>query len=152
MAEAEMGNGNRAYDYYRSFLPSAFNDKAEIRETEPYVYAQTTNSKHNMRFGASRNPWLSGTTSWAYFAAAQAILGIKPGYKGLIIDPCIPSKWDGFKATRKYRGKMVNIEVKNPNKVCKGVTSVIVNGNAIEGNEIPFEILKDTNSVVVTMG
>ena len=152
MAEAQMGNGNRAYDYYRSFLPSAFNDKAEIRETEPYVYAQTTNSKHNMRFGASRNPWLSGTTSWAYFSAAQAILGIKPGYIGLIIDPCIPSKWDGFKATRKYRGKMVNIEVKNPNGVCKGVSSVIVNGTAIEGNEIPFEIMNDYNNVVVTMG
>jgi len=152
MAEALMGNGDRAYDYYRSFLPSAFNEKAEIRETEPYVYAQTTNSKHNMRFGASRNPWLSGTTSWAYFSAVQAILGIKPGYKGLIIDPCIPSKWEGFTASRKYRGKLINIEVKNPNNLCKGVKNIVVNGTVIDGNEIAFEVLNDINEVLVTLG
>lgn len=152
MAESLMGNGNRAYDYYRSFLPSAFNDKAEIRETEPYVYAQTTNSKHNMRFGASRNPWLSGTTAWAYYSAAQYILGIRPDYNGLTIDPCIPDSWKGFTAERFFRGKKITIEVRNPNNVSKGIQQLILNDEAVEGNLIPVDKLIETNKVIAIMG
>lgn len=152
MAEAMQGNGNRAYAYYRSFLPAAFNDKAEIRETEPYVYAQTTNSKHNMRFGASRNPWLSGTTAWAYFSAAQYILGIRPDYKGLVIDPCIPDTWEGFTAERLFRGKKIEIEVRNPNKVCRGIKQLSINGMVLNGNLVPSDKLEKVNKVVAIMG
>lgn len=152
MAQTMIGNGNKAYQYYRSYLPSAYNDKAEIRETEPYVYAQTTNSKYNMRFGSSRNPWLSGTTTWAYYAAAQYILGIKPDYDGLIIDPCIPSEWKEFTVERIFRGKRLSIKVKNPDAVQKGIKEIDCNGKLIEGNKIPSDILGDQNNVRVTMG
>lgn len=152
MAESILGNGNRAFDYYKSFLPAAFNNKAEIRETEPYVYAQTTISKYSSRFGASRNPWLSGTTSWAYFSAAQYILGIRPEYSGLLIDPCIPSYWEGFSVQRNFRGKQINIKVENPNGVQKGVEKISLNSKPIEGNLLPIELLKDKNEVVVIMG
>ncbi len=152
MAETILGNGNRAYDYHKSYLPSAYNSKAEIRQTEPYVYSQTTNSKYNSRFGASRNPWLSGTASWAYYSAAQYILGIRPGYGGLLIDPCIPSYWEGFTVQRNFRGKLINIEVKNPSKVQKGIKEIILNGQAVEGNLLPAEILKSINEVKVMMG
>ncbi len=154
MAEAMLGRGNRAFQYYKAYLPSAYNEKAEIRETEPYVYAQTTNSKYNMRFGASRNPWLSGTTTWAYYAAAQYILGIKPVYKGLLIDPCVPSEWEGFKVTRIFRGHVIHIQVVNPNHVEKGIKGIYVNGRAIEGNLILIEDFnkEEINSVQVVMG
>ncbi len=152
MAESMLGNGDRAFDYYKSFLPSAFNDKAEIRQTEPYVYAQTTISKYSSRFGASRNPWLSGTTSWAYFSAAQYILGIRPEYSGLVIDPCIPAHWKGFTLRRSFRGKLIDIKVENPNKVQKGVKVITLNGVEIESNMLPAHLLKSRNEVVVIMG
>jgi cellobiose phosphorylase len=154
MAEAILGRGNRAFQYYKAYLPSAFNDKAEIRETEPYVYAQTTNSKYNMRFGSSRNPWLSGTTTWAYFSAAQYILGIQPDYEGLIIDPCVPSDWKEFSVKRIFRGYAIQIHVSNPEGVEKGVTSIRVNSKDNNGNLIRVSGLKkdQTNFVQVIMG
>jgi cellobiose phosphorylase len=152
MAQAILGNGNRAYEYYRSYLPSAYNEQAEIRETEPYVYAQSTHSKYSKRFGASRNPWLSGTTTWAYYAAAQYILGIRPDYEGLIIDPCIPSSWEGFRAERKFREKNVIIEVINPDHVEKGVKEIEINGITVEGNRLDFSILQAHNHIKVIMG
>ncbi len=152
MAEALLGNGNRAFSYFKSYLPAAYNAKAEIRETEPYVYAQTTNSKYNSRFGSSRNPWLSGTATWAYFSAAQSILGIQPDYDGLRIDPCIPETWDSFSVQRVFRGKRLNILFNNPDKVQKGVHSIILNGKKLSGNLISFELLEKENQVEVLMG
>jgi N,N'-diacetylchitobiose phosphorylase len=154
MAEAMLGHGKRAYQYYKAYLPSAYNDKAEIRETEPYVYAQTTHSKYTMRFGASRNPWLSGTTTWAYFAAAQYILGIRPDYAGLIIDPCIPLDWEGFEVKRIFRGMSLLIQVKNPKHVEKGVESIVLNGIQLNGKIIGQSYLKKdgVNLIEVIMG
>jgi len=152
MAETMLGRGNQAFKYFKSYLPAAYNEKAEIREVEPYVYAQSTHSKHNIHFGASRLPWLSGTATWAYFSAAHYILGIRPGYTGLEIDPCIPSAWQGFTATRRFLGKTVKITVNNPHNVEKGVALMSVNGEPVEGNIIPIEKLTDITEVVVTLG
>lgn len=152
MAESILGRGDKAYQIYKSFLPAAYNNRAEIRGIEPYVYSQSTHSKYNMRYGASRLPWLSGTAAWAYYSAAQYILGIRPDYNGLIIDPCLPKDWNGYTATRRFRNKIVNIKVENPNRVQKGVKSVNLNGQNIEGNLIPFEMMKDLNDVLVVMG
>ncbi len=151
MAQTLLGHGDKAYEYYRSYLPSAYNTRAEIRETEPYVYAQTTNSRYNMRFGSSRNPWLSGTTTWAYYAAAQYILGIRPDYDALIIDPCIPASWNGFTAERVFRGKKISIQVENPDGKQKGVKLLEINGQPIQGNRIPAGILNKHNQVKVIM-
>ena len=151
MADCILGHGKRAFKNYKNYLPAAYNERAEVRQIEPYVYAQTTCSTYNMRAGQSRCPWLSGTASWAYFTAAQYILGIRPDYDGLMVDPCIP-EWEGFSASRRFRGKMVNVKVENPNKVEKGVKSVTLNGEKIEGNVIPFAKMKDMNDVVVVMG
>jgi N,N'-diacetylchitobiose phosphorylase len=151
MAEALTGRGDRAYDYYRKFMPSAYNQKAELRETEPYVYCQFTNSKYNPRYGASRLPWLSGTASWAYFTAAQYILGIQPDYLGLRIDPCLPSKWKSVKITRKFRNKVLNVVIKNTSGRQKGVKKLVLNGNILEGNLIPVERMMETNEVLVEL-
>lgn len=152
IAETLVGNGNRAYEYFRKFMPSAYNTMAEIRQTEPYVYAQFTNSKYSPRYGASRLPWLSGTASWAYYTAAQFILGVQPDYKGLKIDPCVPSDWKELKVSRKFRGKEFNIAIRNENGINKGIEKIILNGEEIVGNVITMESAKEKNEVLVIMG
>jgi N,N'-diacetylchitobiose phosphorylase len=151
-AETILGNGNQAYEYLRSFMPSAYNTKAEVREIEPYVYCQYTHSKYSPRYGASRLPWLSGSATWAYYTASQYILGIQTDYKGLRIDPCIPSSWKEFSINRNFRNKKLDIKVGNSSGVQKGVKKIILNGKEIEGNFIPFKEMKKENTVVVKMG
>lgn len=152
IAETMLGHGDRAYCYYRATMPSAWNECAEIREIEPYVYCQFTNSPMSPRAGASRVPWLSGSAAWSYVAGTQYVLGIRADWDGLIVDPCIPSEWPGFTATRRFRGKSVRIEVKNVAGVQKGVKTVTLNGEVLADNLVPAAKLKDDNLVVVEMG
>ncbi len=152
MAESLLGNGNRAFEYCKASLPAAWNDRAEIRQMEPYVQGQTTYSSFSPRPGNARTSWLSGAASWAYYSLTQYLLGIRPEYEGLRINPCIPSSWEGFRAVRIFRGKKVNIEVRNPRGIEKGVAEISVNGTAIRGNLIPAELLREQNEVFVVMG
>ena len=103
-------------------------------------------------FGEAKNSWLTGTAAWTFLNVSQFILGIRPDYDGLIIDPCIPETLDGFTAKRDFRGVTYNITVKNPNHVEKGVVSMTVDGTAVDGNLIPFVEGKNEVEVVVTMG
>ncbi len=151
MAEAMQGHGNQAYKYFRAFMPAAYNTKAEIREIEPYVYCQSTHSKYSPRYGSSRLPWLSGAATWAFYSASQYMMGIRPEYNGITIDPCIPSEWDGIKITRRFRGKMIDITIKNPDNKEKGVSRLVVNGKTIERNFIPFDLLEEKNEVEAIM-
>jgi cellobiose phosphorylase len=148
IAETIAGNGNRAFKSYESYLPANYNSKAEIREIEPYVYSQFTHSKYSPRYGASRLPWLTGSASWAYFTASQYILGIQPDYKGLRIDPCIPKDWDKITVSRRFRNKMLQIEIHNPNKSEKGIEKLIINGTEIKSNFVPADMLKETNTII----
>ncbi len=152
IAEAMLGRGDRAFEYYKAYLPAAYNDRAEIRQIEPYVYCQSTIGKYSEHFGASRLPWLSGAATWAYYAATQYILGIQPDYDGLIIDPCIPSGWGGFCVVRNFRDATYRIEVKNPDHVNKGVKQITVDGRVIEGNMVPAFEEGSEHSVEVIMG
>ncbi|MBN2613715.1 MAG: hypothetical protein JXB00_19315 [Bacteroidales bacterium] len=149
IAEAMAGKGNRAYEYFRSYMPSAMNASAEVREIEPYVYCQSTHSKYSARYGASRLPWLSGAASWANFAATQYILGIRPQYKGITIDPCIPSHWHNLKIKRMFRNKLLSIEIFNTAEKTQGVSKIHLNANEIKGNFIPVEILQQNNDIKV---
>jgi cellobiose phosphorylase len=152
IAEAMCGNGNSAYEYFRKYMPSAYNTKAEIRQIEPYVYCQSTHSKSSPRYGNSRVPWLSGSATWSFVAASQYILGLQPVVDGLKIDPCIPSEWNEFEMTRIFRGKKLRIKVENPDSVQKGVVKVFLNGTEINGSIIDSKLLKEANDVIVTMG
>jgi len=152
IAEAMCGNGNMAYDYFRRYMPSAYNTKAEIRQIEPYVYCQSTHSKSSPRYGNSRVPWLSGSATWSFVAAAQYILGLQPVVDGLRIDPCIPLSWEGFEATRRFRNKELSIKVLNPDGVQKGVKSLKINGKMVEGNIVSIHLMEAKNQVEVIMG
>jgi len=152
MAEAMLGNGERAFEYYNQINPVAKNDKIDEFECEPYVYPQNVLSDEHPQFGLARNSWLTGTASWAYQAATQYILGIAPAHDGLRVDPCIPRRWDGFKLVRRFRGALYQIEVENVDHVAKGVKSVRVDGQLIEGNLIPILEEGQVHKVEVVMG
>jgi len=152
MAEALLGNGDRAYEYYRAYMPAAYNERATEREIEPYVHCQTVYAPCNRNAGKARVPWLTGAAAWSLHAAVQWILGIRPEPSGLRIDPCIPSSWPGFKVQRRFRGKRLEIEVKNPNSKCKGVSSLTINGTQVLGNFAPLEKLTDGTSIIAVLG
>ncbi len=152
IAEAMLGHGDQAYRYLRAYLPAAFNNKAEIREIEPYVLCQSTHGKTSPKHGVSRIPWLSGSASWTYFAITQYILGIQPEVDGLRVDPCIPKSWRRFAVLRRFRDKALRIRVENPARVEKGVRKVVLNGETLDGNLIPVRNMKEENDVLVMMG
>ena len=159
VAEGILGRGERAYEYYRGFLPAKYNDQAELHQVEPYVYCQFTHGPESPRFGQARNPWLTGTASWSYVGVTQYILGLRPELEGLRIDPCLPASWDGYTVERRFRGVNVTVKVSNPGGVETGVASVTVNGEAVDlsadakrGALVPVGALSEGAVVDVVMG
>ncbi len=152
MAEAMLGHGDRAFEYCHAALPAAWNDRAEVRQSEPYVQGQTSYSVFSPRPGNTRTSWLSGAAAWAYYSLGHYVLGLRPEYDGFRVDPCIPSTWKGFKAERRFRGKVLRIEVRNPKGLCKGVAELELNGQRIPGNIAPARLLRAENDIVATIG
>ena len=159
-AAAYAGKGDQAFKYYSEIAPSYTEETSDIHKTEPYVYGQMIGGKEagsdigngGKNYGQGKNSWLTGTAAWNMVAISQYILGIKPDFDGLMINPSIPSSWDGFKATRLFRGAKYNITIKNPNHVCKGVKSLVVDGKAIDGCVVPFVEGKKEVNVEITLG
>ncbi len=152
IAETLVGNGNKAYEYYSKIAPSFLEDISDLHKTEPYVYSQMVAGKDAFKPGEAKNSWLTGTAAWNYYAITQYILGIKPDYNGLNVDPCIPNDWNDFFVKRTFRGKTFNISVKNPNHVSKGVKKISVNGKEVKGNLIPLDETSQINEVEVILG
>jgi cellobiose phosphorylase len=153
MAETMLGRGDRAYEYFRAYMPASYNTRAEVRQVEPYVFCQSTHGKDSRRFGASRLPWLTGAVSWSYHASTHWLLGVRPELDGLRIDPCIPESWDGFEMTRLFRGATYRIQVKNPAHVQKGIKELSVDGKRVEPNQpLPLAARGATVEVVAVMG
>ncbi|MBN2804423.1 MAG: N,N'-diacetylchitobiose phosphorylase [Deltaproteobacteria bacterium] len=150
MAWALLGNPQKAWALMKSILPGFYNDRAEIRQSEPYVVSQTTASSFSPKFGASRVPWLSGAATWNYYAATRYILGIRPDYDGLKLVPCIPQQWPEVKVNRRFRGKDFNITIKN-GSIGSGIKELNVNGEIISGDTIPSNKFSDVNNIVVTL-
>jgi len=111
IGETMIGRGDNAYDYYTKIAPSFLEDISDLHKVEPYVYCQMIAGKEAFKPGEAKNSWLSGTASWNFYAITQYILGVRPEYDGLIVDPCIPKKWDGFKMQRKFRGATYQLEM-----------------------------------------
>jgi len=151
-AEAFVGRGDKAYEYYSKVAPAYLEEVSDIHRTEPYVYAQMMGGKDAKRQGEAKNSWLTGTAAWHFVAVSQYILGITPDWDGLKADPCIPKEWDGFTVKRLYRGDIYNITIKNPSHVYKGVKSLTVDGVKIEGNIIPRKGDKKSHDVEIIMG
>jgi cellobiose phosphorylase len=137
IAECILGRGNQAYAYYRAILPAARNQIADLHKTEPYVYCQMIAGKAHKDFGEGKNSWLTGSACWNFVAVSQWILGIRPDYKGLLIDPCIPKEWKGFQVKRVFRGSTYYITIRNPEGVSKGIKSITLDNKRLPSNLIP---------------
>lgn len=151
LAEALMGHGNRAFEYFNSSSPASMNDKAEIRKLEPYCHGQFTESSESPFEGRSHVHWLTGTASTVMVGCVEGILGLRPDFAGLHINPAISSDWKEFTMDKDFRGKKLHITVKNPNGKESGVTKLTLNGTVLEGDYIKADLLADTNEIVVEL-
>jgi len=138
LAWCQLGEGDRALEYYRSICPSTKLGQEDTYRCEPYVYAQMIAGRDAACPGEAKNAWLTGTAAWSYVVATQGILGIKPGYDGLEIDPCFPARWEEYSVERLYRGATYHIHVSNPNRLGRGTVRLCVNGQDVQGHVIPL--------------
>ena len=152
MAECILGRGDRAYDIWKrtSFLTRG--EEPEIYKAEPYVYAEYVHGPDSATYGQGEFSWLTGTATWMWKVSLEWILGIRPQLDGLLIDPCIPSSWDGFKVKRHFRDALYLFTVENPEHICKGVKTVTVDGVEQPTNLIPATKDAKTREVHVIMG
>jgi cellobiose phosphorylase len=137
IAEAKTGNGDRAFDYYLRINPSNREKISQKHRCEPYIYAQMIAGVDSPSFGEAKNSWLTGTAAWNYVAITQWILGIRPTFDGLMVDPCLPANCDGFQFSRQFRGALYEITVKVNSNGCKGRIKLVVDGKEIQGNVLP---------------
>ncbi|HZA78135.1 MAG TPA: glycosyl hydrolase family 65 protein [Acidimicrobiales bacterium] len=138
IAETLVGNGDRALDYYLRINPSAREPISDQHRCEPYVYAQMIAGKDAPSPGEAKNSWLTGTAAWNLVAITQWILGIRPDHDGLRIDPCLPADWDGFTASRRFRGARYHITVTKRRGAHGRVSRLVVDGQPVDGNLVPL--------------
>ncbi len=151
-AETVVGHGDRAFDLYSRIAPAWREEISDLHKMEPYVYSQMIAGKDAKNFGQAKNSWLTGTAAWNFYVISQYILGVKPDWDGLKIDPCIPAGWDGYKISRSFRNAVYDIRIENPGHVCRGVKRVTADGREISGNVLPVFSDGRTHEVVVTLG
>ena len=151
LAESKLGHGNKAYMYWKEASPATYNDKAELRVLEPYVFGQFVEAKDSPFAGRAHVHWLTGTASTVMVGTTEGILGLNPEAEGIVIDPSIPSEWKNYSFKKNFRGKVLNVTVNNPNGSEHGVKSVTVNGTKIDGLLIKESVLKDSNDIVIEM-
>lgn len=149
-AECKLGRGDRAMKFYDALCPYYQNDMIEVREAEPYSYCQFIVGKEHTAYGRARHPFMTGTAGWAYYSATHYILGIRPWFDKLVIDPCIPAWWKEFRANRNWRGAMYHITVLNPEGVMKGIKTLSLNNKETEA--IVVQPRGSINEVTVIMG
>jgi cellobiose phosphorylase len=152
LAHCLLGDGDQAFASYLSVCPSAKEEQIDTYRLEPYVYAQTIDGKDSPTFGQAKNSWLTGTAAWTFVVLSQGILGVQPQYDGLRIDPCIPSSWPGFSVTRRFRGSTFHISIENPDGVCRGVASLVVDGHPVAGDVVPVPTEPGVVDVVARLG
>ncbi len=151
LAEALMGHGNRAFEYFNNSSPASMNDKAEIRKLEPYCHGQFTESSESPFEGRSHVHWLTGTASTVMVGCVEGILGLRPDFDGICISPSISSDWKEFTMDKDFRGKKLHIVVKNPNGRESGVTKLMLNGTKMDRNYIKADMLQDVNEIIVEL-
>ena len=150
IGETVAGRGDDAWSHYTKILPSYVEEKHQtLHKVEPYVNCQMVAGKDAARPGEGKNSWLTGTAAWMWYTVSEFILGIKPSYDGLTIDPCLPTSAKEYEVCRKFRGAEYIIKVKNPKGVNKGVRSLFLDGQRMEGNTMPFSEGRHTVEVVM---
>jgi cellobiose phosphorylase len=133
IAEAIVGNDDRAFDRYLRINPSAREELSDLHRCEPYVYAQMIAGREAAVPGEAKNSWLTGSAAWNLVAITRWILGIRPEHEGLRIDPRLPSPWDGYRAVRRFRGATYDIRIRKRRGTTGRLSSLVVDGRDREG-------------------
>ena len=150
IAEAMVGRGDRAFDYYKRIAPAYREELSDVHRLEPYVYAQMIAGKEAVRHGEAKNSWLTGTAAWNFVAVSQYLLGVRPDFDGLVVDPQIGPDVPAFTVTRVARGATYVIEVTNSGaRGARG--TLVVDGTPVEGNLVPYAPAGSTVRVSVTL-
>ncbi|NOY77534.1 MAG: glycosyl transferase family 36 [Calditrichaeota bacterium] len=136
LAECLLKRGDQAFAYYKKLLPNAV-DSDQFR-VEPYVYSQYITSNEHPTAGMASHSWQTGTAAWMYRVAIDYMLGVRPTYWGLRVDPVIPSDWQEFSVERVFRGARYRIRVHNPGGVESRVTRIQMDGQPVEGPVLPI--------------
>jgi len=137
IGETVLGHGGRAYEVYKRTSPGYIADQ-QLHLTEPYVYSQMVAGPYAPRYGQAKNSWLTGTAAWSFYSVSQSILGVKPDYNGLKVDPCLPAFLKEITLTRKFRGNTYVIHVKNLAGDEKGALSLTLDGQPLTGSVLPL--------------
>ena len=150
IGETVAARGDDAWSHYKKILPSYVEeDRQTLHKVEPYVNCQMVAGKDAYRPGEGKNSWLTGTAAWMWYTVSEFILGIKPHYDGLLIDPCLPKTAHNYTVTRRFRGAEYEIHVSNPKGVSKGVAKMTVDGKLVEGAVVPAQSGKHIVEVVM---
>ena len=146
-----MGHGGRAFKYFKESCPAAYNDRAEIREVEPYVHSQFIEGHETPQPGRAHVHWLTGTASTVMVGCVEGILGLRPTPEGLLINPAIPAEWDGFTMDKFFRGRQLHITVENPEHRESGVSRLFVNGEEVAPAVLMDDMLTEKTEIRVVM-
>ncbi|HPP73949.1 MAG TPA: glycosyl transferase family 36 [Armatimonadota bacterium] len=152
MAECVLGRGDRAYEIWKMTSFTKRGKQADVYKAEPYVYAEYIHGPDSATYGQGEFSWLTGTAAWMWKVSIDWILGVRAELRGLLVDPCIPSEWDGFKVVRRYRRATYEIDVVNPEHVSRGIAEITVDGDKWESHLLPVFSDGKTHKVHVTMG
>jgi cellobiose phosphorylase len=151
MAECILGRGNAAYEMLKRFLPQSRQDRAGF-DGEPYSHTEFLRGPASGEYGRADSAWAPGVASWYWRVMTDWIVGVRPDYPGLRIDPCVPADWKEFGMVRPFREAIYQIAVHNPG-VEHGVRKVTVDGkNVRHGHAIPDFRDKGVHEVIVEMG
>ena len=137
MAWALIGDGDTAMESYRQVLPNVRSmEDGDLYQSEPYVYAEYIIGPESEYFGEGSHSWFTGGAAWQWHVFWSYILGIRPTYHGLELDPCLPREWEAITARRWFRDSIYEIEIDKPKGISKGVKRIVVDGSPIEGNVV----------------
>ena len=151
LAEALRGHGDRAFAYFMENAPAAWNDRAEIRRLEPYCYGQFTEGRASVHPGRSHVHWLTGTASTMMVGCVEGILGLRPDLTGITLSPSIPKDWTHLEIRKDFRGKHLHIVIENPDRRESGCERLILNGQEMDSNHIPADLLEDENEICLIL-
>ena len=146
IGETKLGRGNRAFEYWKKIAPAFREEISEVHRLEPYVYAQMIAGKDAPKHGEAKNSWLTGTAAWNFVAITQHILGVRPEFDGLRVEPCLPDDMTDLTVTRRCRGAEYRITV-----IRGSEPGVRVDGVAVEGAVVPYAATGETVEVEVTL-
>jgi len=154
VSDCFIKRGNKAYETFNRLMPTnpakADHDKYK---GEPFVWAEyIIGPGSRYKYGEGTFTWNTGTSPWMFTAATEWILGCRREFDGLLIDPCLPSKWKKCFLRRPFRGAVYEISISNPKGIENGVKSVKVDGKEIKGTVIKPHKDGKTHKVEVVMG